>query len=198
MNQQQALKQLGALRKHNKPLRLAAEWKEPWQSLIGTMLSARTRDETTIIVCEKLFLVYPSLEKLSKASQEKLSTIIKSVNYYKTKTKNVLACTKKLQNEFQGKVPLTIEQLLTLPGVGRKTANVFLSEQGIPAIGVDTHVHQLSRKLGWSQEKDPKKVEKDLKNLFDEKHWNKVNETLVRFGRSHRGKKQDEILREIK
>ena len=61
MNQQQALKQLGALRKHNKPLRLAAEWKEPWQSLIGTMLSARTRDETTIVVCEKLFLAYPSL-----------------------------------------------------------------------------------------------------------------------------------------
>ena len=196
-SKKKALKQLQKLRKYGKPLRLAAEWKEPWKSLIATMLSARTRDETTIVVCEKLFKKYATLEKLSHASIQKIALIIKPVNYYKTKAKNVSACTQKLIKEYKGKVPLEFDNLLTLPGVGRKTANVFLSEVGFDAIGVDTHVFQIARKLGWTKEKNPHKVEKDLKQLFPKKKWNQVNETLVRFGRTHRGNKQDEILKKI-
>ena len=197
MNQQKALMQLKELKKYGKPLRLAAEWKEPWKSLISTMLSARTRDETTIVVCEELFKKYSTLEKLAHATLTDIEQKIKPVNYYKTKAKNVSSCAQKLIKEYKGKVPLEFEKLLTLPGVGRKTANVFLAEQGFSTIGIDTHVFNISRKLGWTKEKKPEKIEEDLKKLFPKEKWNKVNLILVRFGRSYRGKKQDEIIKKI-
>jgi len=198
MNQQKALKQLQELKKYGKPLRLAAEWKEPWKCLISTMLSARTRDETTIVVCEKLFKRYYSLFSLADASIKEIEHIIKPVNYYKTKAKHVLESAKIINADFHGKIPLEINKLLTLPGVGRKTANVFLSEQNIAAIGIDTHCASISRKFGWTKEKNPHKIEEDLKKLFPKNSWNQVNMTLVRFGRTHRGKKQDVIIKKVK
>ncbi len=85
--------------------------------------------------------------------------------------------------------------MIELPGVGRKTANVFLSEMGKDAIGVDTHVSQLAQKLKWTKNTNPAKIEEDLKKLFPKNKWTEINETLVLFGRSHRGKKQDEVLK---
>ena len=199
MNQKILLKQLKELNKKSSKMRLAAEsWKSPFQILISTALSARTRDETTIPVAEKLFKSYSSAKKLSKAKIVEIKKIIRPVNFYKNKSKNIIACAKKLDEEYKSKVPLEIDELTKLPGVGRKTANVFLSELGISAIGIDTHVSYISQKLGWTKHKNPHKIEEDLKKLFPKKHWNKVNETLVRFGKTHTSrKKKDEILEKI-
>ena len=108
------------------------------------------------------------------------------------------ACAAALTEQFDGKVPHTLDALLALPGVGRKTANVFLTESGADAIGVDTHVARISRKLGWTSETDPHKIERDLEGLFPKRYWGWINDTLVRIGRNHRGKKEDALLSEIR
>ncbi len=195
---QKALKQLKELKKYSKPLKLAAEWNEPWQILISTLLSARTRDEKTIAVSEILYKKYPKINNLARAKLNSVMDIIKPVNYYKTKSKHIIECAKILVKKYNGNPPGTFDELVKLPGVGRKTANVFLSEIGHSAIAVDTHVAKLSQKLGWTKNKKPEKIEEDLKKLFPKDKWSGVNETLVRFGRSIRGKKQDVIINKIR
>ena len=154
------LKQLKELKKYSSNNRLAAEdWNEPWQTLIATALSARTKDTTTIIIAGDLFSKYNTIEKLSKARLNDVEKIIKKVNYYKTKSKNTINCAKMLIKEYKGKVPLDFNELVKLPGVGRKTANVFLSEMGKDAIGIDTHLSYISQKLEWTKNKEPKKIE---------------------------------------
>lgn len=198
MNRKKALRQLKELKKYGKPLRLAAEkWRKPWQSLISTALSARTKDETTIRVCNKLFRKYKRIEDLANAKIEEVQNIILPVNYYRTKAKHIVAAAKMIIEKFNKKLPLEIEKLVEIPGVGRKTANVFLSEMGEPAIGVDTHVAKISYRLGWTKNKNPKKIEEDLKELFPKEKWRIVNATLVRFGRTYSGKKREEILKKI-
>ena len=200
MNLETALKQLKLLAKNPKEMRLAAEeWKSPFQILISTALSARTRDETTIPVAETLFKKYPTSKKLSKAKLSEIQKIIRPVNFYKNKSKNIIECAIQIEKEFGGKVPMEIDELVKLRGVGRKTANVFLSEMGKPGIGVDTHVSYISQKLGWTKNKNQHKIEQDLKKLFPKKCWNKVNSTLVRFGKTHTSRKEkDKILNQIK
>ncbi len=201
MNTKRALKQLDALYTHgNNEERLAAQhWKEEWQTLISILLSARTRDDVTIPVAEKLFTHYPTLEQIANASQEEIEKTIKSINFFRNKSKNVRMCAKALVENFDGKVPHNVDDMITLPGVGRKTANVFLSEYGYHAIGVDTHVARVSYKLGWTTSRDdPVKIEKELEALFPQEKWSDVNNTLVRFGRNNRGKKEDSILEDIK
>ncbi len=192
MDQSQAVKQFIALKEITpKPMRLAAEsWKEEYQTLIATLLSARTRDEVTIIVAEKLFEKYPTLQSLAKAKLSDVQSIIRPVNFYRNKSEHVIGCAQGLLQIFNGKVPRTIDQLTKLPGVGRKTANVFLSEVGHAAVGVDTHVHQIANKIGWSNEKNPHKVEVDLKQLFPRKYWAELNSVMVRFGKSHTKKNE--------
>lgn len=199
MNQKTAMKQLRLLSKKPKEMRLAAEeWKSPFQILISTILSARTRDEVTIPVAEKLFKTYGSAKKLGNAKLSEIQKTIRPVNFYRNKSKNIIACAKQLDEEHKGKIPLEIDELIKLPGVGRKTANVFLSEIEHDAIGVDTHVSYISQKLGWTKNQNPHKIEMDLKKLFPKKEWNKVNSTLVRFGKTHTSRKQkDKLLEEI-
>ena len=200
MNQKIALKQLSALRKDVKNMRLAAEsWKSPFQTLISTIMSARTRDEVTIVVADKLFAKFPTAEKLAKANIKKIQILIKPINFYKNKSKNIIACSKMLVKDYKGIIPNTIDELIKLPGVGRKTANVFISEYGKPGIAVDTHVSHISRFLGWSKNKNPHKVEEDLKKFFPKAYWNKVNPTLVRFGKTHTSRIQkNKMLDSIK
>ncbi|PIN77008.1 endonuclease III [Candidatus Woesearchaeota archaeon CG10_big_fil_rev_8_21_14_0_10_34_12] len=200
MNQKTAIKQLKLLQKDIKNMRLAAEsWKTPFQTLVSTIMSARTRDEVTIVVADKLFRKYPSPNKLATAKLKDIKEIIRPVNFYKNKAKNIIECSKKIVRLHGGKVPSNIEELIALPGVGRKTANVFISEYGEPGIAVDTHVHYISNYLGWSRNKNPHKVEEELKKLFPKKIWNKVNPTLVRFGKTHTSRKErDKLLEEIK
>lgn len=196
MNSELALKQFLALKNVTpKPMRLAAEsWDAPWQTLISTLMSARTRDEVTIIVAKDLFSKYPTIEKLAKAPLHDIQKVIRPVNFYKNKSKHILECAKALVQEHNGVPPHNIELLIKLPGVGRKTANVFLSEQGHDAIGVDVHVFNISRYLHWSYEKDPHKVEEDLKRLFPRRYWKEINTTLVRFGKTHTKKSEWKAL----
>lgn len=200
MEQKIALKQLELLSEKPKKMRLAAEsWNSDFQILISTIMSARTRDEVTIPVAENLFKVFPNSKKLSRAKLSDVEKLIRPVNFFRNKSKNIVECAKKLESDFNGKLPRDIDLLITLPGVGRKTANVFLAEIGDDAIGVDTHVSYISQKLGWTKNKDPKKIEHDLKSLFPKKYWSKVNSTLVRFGKSHTSRKEkDKLLAEIK
>jgi len=194
------LNQLKRLGKKPKDLRLAAEsWRSAFQILIATILSARTRDETTISVAEKLFRKYPTPEKFSRVKITEIEKIIKPVNFYKNKSRYLISCSKIIEEKFDGKVPLDFETLISLPGVGRKTANVFLSELGNDAIGVDTHLSYVSRMLKWSNHANPHKIEKDLQKLFPRKYWSKINPVAVRFGKTYTSrKKKDKLLNEIK
>lgn len=200
MNPKTAIKQLHLLQKDVKNMRLAAEsWRTPFQTLISTIMSARTRDEVTIVVADKLFRKYPSPNKLATAKLKDVKEIIRPVNFYKNKSKNIIECSKNIVRLHGGKIPSNIDELVKLPGVGRKTANVFISEYGNPGVAVDTHVHYISNYLGWSKNKNPHKVEEDLKKLFPKKTWSLVNPTLVRFGKTHTSRKQkDKLLDEIK
>ncbi|MEK6823896.1 MAG: endonuclease III [Nanoarchaeota archaeon] len=199
MNQKIALKQLKLLENYGNKMRLAAEsWNSQFQTLISIILSARTKDETTIRVGKILFKEYPTAEKLSKANTKEIEKIIKSVNFYKNKSKNILNCAKILVKEYKSKIPESIDELIKLSGVGRKTANVFLAEKGQNALGVDTHVHYISNYLNWSKNKNPHKVEEELKKLFPKKYWSKINETLVRFGKTYTSRREkNKLLEEI-
>lgn len=200
MEKKEAIRELKKIKKLIKGinLRLAAQWPEKWQILISTILSAQTKDEVTIEVCEILFKKYPSPEKLSKAKLETIQKLIRRINYYKTKSKNIIESAKRISKEG---IPENVEDLLKFPGVGRKVANVYLCEaHKSDVIGVDTHVARISQKLGWSNNSNPHKIEKDLERLFPKKYYREINETLVTFGRTFsRSKKQeDEILEKIK
>lgn len=198
MNPSKALVQLKELEKIGVYERLAAqEWEEEWQILIATMLSAQTRDDVTIPIAKDLFRKFNSIKKLAAAKVEEIESAIKSINYYKTKAKNVKACAKELLTLHNAKVPHNIDQLILLPGIGRKTANVFMSEIGEDALGVDTHVARIAKKLGWTKNTNPDKIEVDLKALFPKKEWSRVNQALVRFGRQQR-KNEDEFLEKLK
>jgi len=200
MDSKTAIKQLDKLAKLGNEMRLAAEkWDNDYQTLIAIILSARTRDETTIKVCKKLFKKYPNAKSLSKSKLSDIEKIIKPVNFYKNKSKNILNSVKTLVKNYNSKVPEEIDELVKLPGVGRKTANVFLTEINHDALGIDTHVSYCSQKLEWTKNKNPPKIEDDLKKLFPKEYWNKVNSTVVRFGKTYSSKKQkDKLLVEIK
>lgn len=179
--------------------RLAGEgWKYDWQTLIATIYSAQSRDETTIPVMEELFKTFPSLEKLSNAPLSSIMQITKRINYYKTKSKNTKAAAKMLIEKFDGKTPTTIEELVEIPGVGRKTANLILSEiHSKDAICVDTHVHRLSNVLGLVRTKTPHETEIALQNLAPKKYWSRINRIFVLWGKSVRGNDKKKILGQL-
>ncbi len=202
---EKALKQLKEIEKHSdlakeKGMRLAAEdWETDFQTLIAIILSARTLDETTIRVCKELFRKFPNAETLSKASLKEVEEIILPINFYQNKAKYVIACANKIMEKHNGNVPHSFDKLVELPGVGRKTANVFLAKKGKDEIGVDTHLSYISRYLGWTKNKTQEKIEQDLKALFPREHWKKLNPTLVRFGKIHTNRlNKNEILDRIK
>jgi endonuclease-3 len=205
MNSLIALHQLNYLKnlveKHSEQPRLAAEgWDEDWKTLISIILSAQTRDTKTIEVCKKLFAKYNTPKKLGNASFTEIKNAIHEVNYHKTKAKHIIETAKIIS---QKGIPITLEELLELPGVGRKTANVFLVEaKNAPAIGVDTHVARLSIKMSWTTKKFEDKfgIEKDLEKLFPKKYWNSINYILVSFGQifGRSRTQEDKILKEVK
>jgi len=196
---EQAVFEFEAIREmvKDKNMRLAAQWEEDWKALIAIIMSAVTRDEVTIEVCEKLFEKYPSLETLGKAETSDVEKIIMPVNFYINKTKYIIETSRILSGK---KIPDNVEDLIKLPGVGRKVANVYLVQvYGADAIGVDTHVARISYKLDWTKSKNPTIIERDLEKLFPREYWGKINDVLVRFGKSYglnRGR-EDEILAEI-
>lgn len=160
-------------------------YETPWQLLIATMLSAQCTDARVNIVTKDLFVKYPTLEAFASADLEELERDIKSTGFYHNKAKNIIACCQKLLTEFHGEVPREIESLTSLAGVGRKTANVIRGNIFHDAsIVVDTHVKRISRKLGFTKEEDPEKIEFELMKVLPEDHWILYNIHIITLGRS--------------
>lgn len=198
MNRLSALKQLRFLKSKAREMRLAADgWRNDWQTLVAIILSARTRDEVTILVCEKMFAKYPTAKRFNELKLGEIKKLIGSVNFYNNKSKMLYSMTQDIVLKFRGKVPRKIEDLITLAGVGRKTANVFLAKKGGAHIGVDTHVNYISNYLGWVKTKDPVKVEKGLEELFPKAKWKRVNNTLVMFGKTYTSKREKDALLDV-
>ena len=155
-----------------------------YKTLISTVLSSRTRDETTLMASKKLFKSAPTIEKLGQLDQLKIRNLIYPVGFYKTKAKHLTILAKKVLEDFVGKIPDTREDLMKLPGVGRKTANLVLNRAfGKPAIAVDTHVHKISNILGWVKTKTPEQTEKELVKILPKKYWPDINRFFVSIGR---------------
>jgi len=159
-------------------------YETPWQLLIATMLSAQCTDERVNQVTNDLFVKYPSLEAFANADIRELERDIYSTGFYKNKAKNIIACTKKLLEEYDGKVPKDIKDLTGLAGVGRKTANVIRGNiYREPSIVVDTHVKRISQKLGLTKENDPVKIEYDLMEKLPKEQWILYNIQIITHGR---------------
>ena len=160
-------------------------YETPWQLLIATMLSAQCTDARVNIVTADLFQKYDTLEKFANADLKELEQDIKPTGFYQNKTKNIIACTRDLLYKFGGEVPRSLEDLTSLAGVGRKTANVIRGNiYHDPSVVVDTHVKRISRRLGLTKNEDPEKIETDLMKELPKDHWILYNIQIITFGRS--------------
>ncbi len=159
-------------------------YKNDFELLTSVILSAQTTDVQVNKVTPNLFKKFPDARSLSSANPDEVKEIIKATGYYNNKAKAIQACATAILKNFAGKVPDNLEDLVTLPGVGRKTANVVLGVvHKIPGWTVDTHVQRLSARLGLTKETDPYKIELDLQKLFPESDWSKYSITLIWHGR---------------
>lgn len=160
------------------------EYQTPYELLVATVLSAQSTDVRVNIVTKELFKNYNTPEKILKLGEEKLMEYIKSIGFYNVKSKNIIALSHLLIQNYDSQVPEQMDELLKLPGVGRKTANVVLSNCfGVPAIAVDTHVFRVSTRLGFSDKKDPLQVEQDLMKKISKKYWTDAHHAFIFHGR---------------
>lgn len=159
-------------------------YETPWQLLFATIMSAQCTDDRVNLVTAGLYQKYATLEDFASASLSTLEQDIKSTGFYHNKAKNIITTAKLLLERFDGEVPSDIDALTSLPGVGRKTANVIRSHIfQIPSIVVDTHVKRISRRLGLTTNTDPDKIEFDLMNILPREHWIRYNTQIITFGR---------------
>lgn len=157
----------------------------PWQLLIAVIMSAQCTDARVNIVTADLFKKYDSIEKFANADLEELEQDIHSIGFYHMKAKNIISCCQDLISRFGGEVPRTIEELTSLAGVGRKTANVIRGNiYHEPSIVVDTHVKRISRKLGFAKSEEPEKIEMELMKVLPKDHWILWNIQIITLGRS--------------
>src|SRR5579863_8974868 len=162
-----------------------AENGSPLSILIGTILSARTRDESTSAVVRELFLKYKTARSLAAAKLSDVEKIIKRTGFYHVKAKRIIEVASIINSKYSGKVPKTMEELLSLPSVGPKTANcVLVYAFDEPAIPVDTHVHRISNRLGLVKTKTPEETEKALVRTVPKRYWLELNDLFVRFGQT--------------
>lgn len=157
----------------------------PWQLLIAVILSAQCTDARVNIVTKDLFQKYPSLEAFANADLKELEQDIHSTGFYHNKAKNIISCARTLVEKYDGEVPRELEELTALAGVGRKTANVIRGNiYHEPSVVVDTHVKRISKKLGFTKEDDPVKIEYDLMKVLPKDHWIFYNIQIITLGRS--------------
>ena len=160
------------------------EYENAWQLLIATILSAQCTDARVNIVTRDLFQKYRSVEDFAKADPKELEQDIHATGFYRNKAKNIISCCQDLMSRFGGQVPETLEELTSLAGVGRKTANVIRGNiYHEPSIVVDTHVKRISARLGFTEETDPAKVEQDLMRVLPKDHWILYNMQIITLGR---------------
>ncbi len=162
-----------------------AETGGPFSILIGTILSARTKDETTTKIVKVLFSKYKNSKELANAKIKDVEKIIKSIGFYHVKSKRIIEVAKIIDTKYKGKVPDDLDTLVQLPGVGRKTANcVLVYAYDKPAIPVDIHVHRISNRLGLVDTKNPEETEQELMKKIQKKYWLDINDTFVMFGQN--------------
>jgi len=160
------------------------DYKNPLELLVATVLSAQCTDKRVNLVTPALFKKYPTTRAFAAADREEIEALIKSTGFYRNKATSILGLASAIEMDFEGVVPGTLDELVNLPGVGRKTANVVLSNAfSVPGITVDTHVGRIARRLGWTKNSDPVKVEFDLMATFPARHWTLLNHRLIFFGR---------------
>lgn len=175
---------LSRLKKRYPESQTALDYTSAWQLLVATVLSAQTTDVSVNAVVPELFAAYPSPEDLASANPQDVEKIVFSTGFYRQKTKSIIALAGDLVDKYDGEVPRDLDELVTLRGVGRKTASVVLAEVwGDPAIAVDTHVKRVALRLGIVHQSDPTKVEFELRALFAEKEWAGVSMRMIQFGR---------------
>jgi endonuclease-3 len=162
----------------------ALEHDNPLQLLIATILSAQCTDVRVNMVTPALFARYPNAKAFAEAKPRELETAIQSTGFFRNKARNIIACCQKLVADYDGQVPGTMEELVHLPGVGRKTANVILGNAfDTPGITVDTHVRRLSQRLGLTRQSDPEKIERDLMEIIPKKEWTMFSHRMIFHGR---------------
>lgn len=166
--------------------KIALKYRNNWQLLVAVVLSAQCTDKRVNIITEKLFRKYKTISDYANASFEEFEQDIKSTGFYKNKAKNIIASANLIIEKYNGKIPKTMKEILGLPGVARKTANIVLGNAyGIyQGVAVDTHVKRLSQRLGLTGNKNPDKIEQDLMRLFDKKDWFKLTYLLIEHGRA--------------
>jgi endonuclease-3 len=164
--------------------RCALDHGSPLQLLVATILSAQCTDARVNLVTPGLFARYPDAIAFADADPRELEKAVQSTGFFRNKARNIRACCKKIVDEHGGQVPDTLEALVQLPGVGRKTANVILGNSfGVPGITVDTHVRRLSRRMGLTTQDDPEKIERDLMELIPKKGWTMFSHRMILHGR---------------
>jgi endonuclease III len=175
---------LGRLLKRYPTIGTALDYRSPWELLVVTVMSAQTTDENVNRVAPVLFERFPTAAHLAEADPEEVERIIFSTGFYRQKTRSIIGLAVALEERFGGVVPHDLNQLITLPGVGRKTASVVLAEAwGRPAIAVDTHVKRVANRLELTDESDPVKIEIDLKALYPIDTWAGLSMRFIQFGR---------------
>jgi endonuclease-3 len=172
------------LRRRYPDIRTALAYETPWQLLVVTVLSAQTTDENVNRIAPALFDRYPTPHDLAVADPEEVERLVYSSGFYRQKTESIIALSADLVEVYGGEVPASLDELVPLRGVGRKTASVVLAEAfGQPAIAVDTHVRRVSSRLGLTSNKDPLKIEQDLKAVFPRSVWSRLSMSIIQFGR---------------
>lgn len=160
------------------------DFQSPLQLLVATVLSAQCTDKRVNLVTPALFKKYPNAQAFAGAKPAELEALIESTGFFRAKAKSILGLSQRICTEYGGEVPATLEELVTLPGVGRKTANVVLGNAfGLPGLTVDTHFGRLVRRFGWTDEEDPVKVESAIAEIVPKKEWTHLSHRLVWHGR---------------
>jgi len=182
-----ALKIIKALRKLFPNPRIALRYSNNWELFVAVVLSAQCTDKKVNEVTEKLFKKYRKLDDYAKAKRKDFEKDIRPTGFYRNKAKNILSAAKELKKRFGGKIPKTMAEILTLPGIGRKSANVILGNAYgvVEGIAVDTHVRRLSKKLGLTKHDDPIKIERDLMEIIPKKDWFEFTYLLIDYGRKY-------------
>lgn len=184
MNKKKVKAILEVLSREYAGAKCALNFRTPYELLIATILSAQCTDERVNLVTEELYKEYNTPEKLAELTEEQLGQKIRSCGFYNNKSKNILAATKEILTKHKGEVPQTFEDLVALPGVGRKTANVVMSNAfGVPAIAVDTHVFRVSNRLGIAKGKTPDEVEQGLMKAIPKEMWSDAHHFIIWHGR---------------
>ena len=179
-----AAKVLDILAKEYPAARVTLDFSNPLELLVATILAAQCTDERVNRVTQDLFRKYRASADYARADQEKFEEEIRSTGFFRNKAKNILLCCRKLVTQFHGQVPQTLEELTSLPGVGRKTANIILGNAfGNQAIAVDTHVKRVTHRLGWAKSEDPDKIEFELMEVMPPQRWTLACHQLVFHGR---------------